>query len=69
MSSTNAQIDSSDGDCRAFPVVAPERVRVRGGQLQGVEGTLIGRTADGRVLVQLQPGVQLELDADFVESC
>ena len=53
---------------RETPQVPLLAVRILGGPMEGIEGTVVRRDGD-RVLVQLQPGVLVELDGDLVQPC
>jgi hypothetical protein len=44
------------------------RVRISAGVLQGVEGTIVLQRADGRVVVQLPNGVNVEIDSSCVRK-
>ncbi len=69
MSDSDTQIGQFDGDTVCLKFVKGQRVRVATGSLKGLEGTVLEHRSVGRVLVQLQPGVCIEVGQLTLEPC
>ena len=59
---------NSDSNILVHRLLAGRRVRIARGDLKGLEGTVTALRGPLRVLVQLQHGVFVEIDAHFVKA-
>lgn len=61
MTGSETQVGGIDWETVTFETHAGQRVRIGAGQLRGVEGTVVEQRTSGRVLLELQQGVFVEV--------
>jgi hypothetical protein len=59
--SSDTRIRRAESDTTHSGVSSGERVRISAGLLDGLETTVIHQSSNGRVLLQLQQGVYIEI--------
>ncbi|MFV1967621.1 MAG: hypothetical protein ACC628_19505 [Pirellulaceae bacterium] len=68
MNSSDTQIATMDSDTVALGITFGLAVRIGGGELEGLSGTLIAQRSSGRLLVRLEHGVYVEIDRYLLEA-
>ena len=68
VSHSDTRIGSLETDTVCLRFVKGERVRIAAGSLKGLEGTVLEHRAVGRILVQILPGVCVEVSQLTLET-
>jgi hypothetical protein len=68
MDGSDTRIGKADSDTVCVEVSLGQRVRIGGGPLNGLRGTVTQRRPGGRYLVRLDHAVYMEIDKAYLDS-